>query len=97
MFVLIIVSICGVTTFNGNTAVLLPVTSDNSLLADCHKQVKLVLQDLDGSAIIEKYHVIKPTKGLLLLPLGSIGSPGMSELSKPQNIYLIQKCAVSLG
>lgn len=38
MLVLIIVSICGVTTCDGNTAALLPVTSDNSLLGDCHRQ-----------------------------------------------------------
>lgn len=55
MFVLIIVSICGVRTCNGNTAALLPITSDNSLLED---KVKLVVQELDGSAIIGKYHMI---------------------------------------
>lgn len=44
--------------------------------------MKLVLQELDGSAIIEKYHVIKQSKGFLLLLLGSVGSPGMSKVVK---------------
>lgn len=44
--------------------------------------MKLVLQELDGSAITEKFHVIKQTKGLLLLPLGFVGSPGMSKVVK---------------
>lgn len=44
--------------------------------------MKLVLPELDGSAIIEKYHVIKQTKGLLLLPLGSVGSPRISKVVK---------------
>lgn len=52
----------------------------------------MVLQELDGSAIIEKYHMIKPTKGVLLLPLGSLGSLECQKLSKPQNIQLVQKC-----
>lgn len=42
----------------------------------------MVLQEPDGSAIIEKYHLIKQTKGVLLLPFGSVGSPGMSKVVK---------------
>lgn len=44
--------------------------------------MELVLQELDASAIIEKFHMIKQTKGLLLLLFGFVGSPGMSKVVK---------------
>lgn len=81
MFLLVMVSICGVTTCYENTDAFVALASDSSLKSVVDK-VKFVLQDLDASTIAEKYHLIEHTKGLLLLPLCSVCGPEMSELSK---------------
>lgn len=38
MFLLVMVSVCGVTTCYGNTAAFVPLASDNSLFKECCRQ-----------------------------------------------------------